>query len=93
MKKKNSVFEIVLSVLIFAFVMVWGNNAKLCAIFPIVGGAIGGGISGAGTGLSMILMRRTENVFFKLLIWLACFAGTVLICFLIAQIILSAAAA
>ena len=50
MKKKNSVFEIVLSILIFAFVMVWGNSAKLCAIFPIVGGAIGGGISGGGTG-------------------------------------------
>lgn len=88
--KKNSAFEIVLSALIFVFVMVWGNVPALCAIFPIVGGAIGGGISGGGFAISLVLMRRADSLPKKLLYWLIVFVATVLICFIIAKIVIAA---
>ena len=81
-------YEICCSVFIFAFVLTWGNSPSLCKIFPIVGGAIGGGISGMTTCMNLFLMRETKKVSFKLLIWLGMFLGTIAVCFLIAQFIL-----
>lgn len=81
-------YEIFCSVLIFAFVLTWGNIPQLCMIIPIVGGAIGGGISGLGACMSLFLMRRTKKIGLKLLVWLGMFLGTIVVCFLIAQFIL-----
>ena len=81
-------YEIFCSVLIFAFVLVWGTVPSLCRIFPIVGGAIGGGISGLGACVSLFLMKQTKNAGLKLLIWLGMFLGTIAVCFLIGQFIL-----
>lgn len=81
-------YEIFCSVLIFAFVLIWGNIPQLCMIIPIVGGAIGGGISGLGACLSLFLMRQAKNVGSKLLVWLGIFAATVVLCFLIAEFLL-----
>lgn len=81
-------YEIFCSVLIFAFVLVWGNSPQLCMIIPIVGGAIGGAISGLGTCINLLLMRKTKQVGLKLLIWLGMFFGTIMLCFLIAEFIL-----
>ena len=81
-------YEIFCSVCIFAFVLIWGNVPSLCRIFPIVGGAIGGGISGLGACVSLFLMKRTKNTGLKLLVWLGMFVATILICFLVAEFIL-----
>ena len=81
-------YEIFCSVLIFAFVLIWGNVPSLCRIFPIVGGAIGGGISGMTACMNLFLMRETKKVSFKLLIWLVMFVATILPCFLVAEFIL-----
>ena len=81
-------YEIFCSALIFAFVLIWGNVPSLCRIFPIVGGAIGGGISGMTACMNLFLMRGTKKAGFKLLIWLGMFLGTIVVCFLIAQFIL-----
>ena len=81
-------YEIFCSVLIFAFVLVWGTVPSLCRIFPIVGGAIGGGISGLGACVSLFLMKRTKNAGLKLLVWLGMFVATILLCFLVAEFIL-----
>ena len=81
-------YEIFCSVLICVFVLTWGNAPSLCRIVPIVGGAIGGGISGMTACMNLFLMRETKKVGFKLLIWLGMFLGTIAICFLIAQFIL-----
>ena len=81
-------YEIFCSVLIFAFVLIWGNVPSLCRIFPIVGGAIGGGISGLGACVSLFLMKQTKNAGLKLLVWLGMFVVTILICFLVAVSIL-----
>ena len=81
-------YEIFCSVLIFAFVLIWGNVPSLGRIFPIVGGAIGGGISGMTACMNLFLMRETKKVGFKLLIWLGMFVATILPCFLVAEFIL-----
>ena len=77
-------YELLCSLSIILFVMVWGNVPQLCAIFPIIGGAIGGGICGFLGSINLILMRQTKNVGAKLLIFLGMFLGTVLLCFFIA---------
>ena len=81
-------YEICCSALICVFVLTWGNSPSLCKIFPIVGGAIGGGISGLGACVSLFLMRRTKNAGLKLLVWLGMFVATILLCFLVAEFIL-----
>jgi hypothetical protein len=81
-------YEIFCSALIFAFVLIWGNIPDLCEIIPIVGGAIGGGISGLGACVSLFLMKRTKNAGLKLLVWLGMFVATILLCFLVAEFIL-----
>ncbi len=81
-------YEIFCSVLICAFVLIWGNAPALCKIFPIVGGAIGGGICGMTACMNLFLMRETKKVGFKLLIWLGMFVATILLCFLVAEFIL-----
>ena len=81
-------YEFFCSVLILAFVLTWGNIPQLCMIIPIVGGAIGGAISGLGACINLFLMRRMKQVGLKLLIWLGMFLGTIAVCFLIAELIL-----
>jgi hypothetical protein len=81
-------YENFCSILIFAFVLTWGNIPQLCEIIPIVGGAIGGAISGLGAITNLLLMRRVKRVGLKLLVWLGMFFATVLTCFLVAQFIL-----
>ena len=82
-------YEIICSVMIFAFIMVWGNSIALCKIVPIVGGAIGGGISGAMAFLNLTLMKSQKNIWMKLIIWLAMLAATVALCHLAAIAFLS----
>ena len=43
---KASTLDWILSALPLALIMVWGNNPALCAIVPVVGGAIGGLLGG-----------------------------------------------
>ena len=82
-------YELVCSAVICMLIMVWGNSAALCKIFPLVGGAIGGGISGGMAVVNLLMMKKSENVGKKLLIWLGILAATVLACFVIAKAILS----
>lgn len=79
-------YEIACSVLIFVLVLVWSNSTALCSIIPIIGGGIGGAISGAMGCLNLMLMKKSNNIGIKLCIWLGMLAGTFLICFLFALI-------
>lgn len=81
-------YEWVCSISIVVFILIWGNIPALCQIIPLVGGAIGGAIGGIALCLNLLLMRKVKSVWQKLLIWLGCFAGTVLVCFAIAMSIL-----
>lgn len=68
-----------------------GNVPSLIKIFPVVSGAIGGLISGIFAVVSLYVMKLTKKPHWKILIGLGFFVLTVLICYLIALAILSAA--
>jgi len=85
-------YEVFCTVLIAMFLLVWGNVPALCAIFPLVGGAIGGAIAGLGAFTNLFLMKQTKGVGKKLLVWLGMFLGTVAACFLVAILLLLALA-
>ena len=87
-------YEIFLAILPLLFLLTWGNSPALCAIFPVVGGAIGGAIGGAlggaGSMLSLILMKNAKPIGKKLLIGVSIFVATLLVSFLLALLVLSA---
>ncbi|MCM1546441.1 MAG: hypothetical protein NC033_05335 [Clostridiales bacterium] len=83
-------YEIVLAVLPFVLIMVWGNSVALCRIVPVIGGAIGGGISGGLSVLGLFFMRSAKPVWLKILIGLAAIGLTFGICCGIGYAVLSA---
>lgn len=83
-------YEYVLAVLPLLFNLIWGNVVALFEIFPVVGGAIGGAIGGVGFVLSLLLMRKTNQWWAKILIGLVIFAACVMISYGIALLFLSA---
>ena len=82
---KATWYEIALAIIPFLFLMIWGNNPSLCAIFPVVGGAIGGALGGAAAFISLFCMRKQKSILFKLLIGVAVLAVTVLIAYFAAS--------
>lgn len=80
---KSLWYEYVLAIIPFAFIIVWGNSPQLCAILPVVGGAIGGAISGALGFFSMSTMKSTNNPLKKVLIGLGFFVASIAVCTLI----------
>ena len=82
-------YEYVLAIMIAPFIIAWGNSVPLCRIFPIVGGAIGGGIGGAFLVLSFYLMLKVRKPIYKVLIGLGMFALAVFVAHIVALIILS----
>lgn len=83
-------YEFVLAALPFVFLIVWGNNPALCAIFPVVGGAIGGALGGVAAVVSLLFTKKTNSAIKKLLIALGVFAVTILAAFVVALLILQA---
>ena len=75
-------YEILCSVLIAAIVYIWSHVPSLMQIFPIIGGAVGGFISGLFAMFNLIAMRYVSNVWPKLLIWFGFLCVTILVCFL-----------
>lgn len=82
-------YEYVLSVIPFVFVMIWGNIPFLCEIVPIVGGAIGGLISGAFVVIGLFVMKSVRPIWLKIVVALLNFGVTFLLCYLVALAILS----
>lgn len=87
---KTTAIEYILAILPLIFVIVWGNSPYLCSIFPVVGGAIGGGIAGLVGALGILFMKKTNSLIRKILVGLIAFAIAVLICFIVVVAILSA---
>lgn len=61
-------YDYVLAIIPLILVLVWGNSVYLCTIIPIVGGALGGAISGLCCGISLMLMAKQENFTIKIVI-------------------------
>ncbi len=85
-------YEYILAILPFILIIIWGNVGALCKIVPVVGGAIGGLISGIFSMLSLFVIIRVRQVWLKILIAIAALGLTFLACYLVALIILSIAA-
>ena len=86
-------YEIILALLPFLFIVTWGNSPALCAIFPVVGGAIGGFIGGLGLVLSRMAMKSQRNPIGKILMGLGVFAATVFVAFIVGVVIVLSIAA
>lgn len=73
-------YEYILFVLPFILIMVWGNSVVLCSIIPVVGGAIGGAISGGMGVVSLSLMKRQSNPLVKVLVGIGMLVAIFVIC-------------
>lgn len=83
-------YEIVLCIWPIILTLTWGNIPALCAIVPIVGGAIGGGIGGLFSVLGLYFIRSVEPLWLKIVIAIASLAITFGICCGIGYALLSA---
>ncbi|MBQ8746426.1 MAG: hypothetical protein IJZ08_00990 [Clostridia bacterium] len=85
---KTKWYEIVLSGLPLAFLMAWGNSPALCAVFPVVGGAIGGALGGLLSSWSLLLIKKIESIALKILTGIGMTVLTMLCGFVIALLLL-----
>ena len=83
-------YDIVLALPGFILILVWGNSVSLCSILPVVGGAIGGGLSAVLAFITFIAIKSTNKIWLKILIALAGAAVTFLICCGIGEAIVAA---
>lgn len=89
-------YDILLSLLPFILVLIWGNSRYLVNIVPIIGGVIGGGLgggigglfSGLGAAINVFLSRNIKNIWLKIALTILVTGLTFLICYLIALIII-----
>ena len=85
-------YELVMYILTFVLILVWGNSPELCAIVPVLGGALGGLISAAIILAGLGISRKVKNGLVKFLISLGTLVVTFVACFLGAMLLLSALA-
>lgn len=86
--EKPKWYEIVLALIPFLLVLVWGNSVSLCEIVPVVGGLIGGAISALLAFSCFVVMRNIRSVVLKILVAVIFTALSFLICWFIALLIL-----
>lgn len=84
-------YEILLCIFPLLLTLIWGNSRALCAIIPIVGGAIGGAIGGLFSMLGLFGIKSVKPIWLKILIAFASFAITFGICYGIGFAIVTAA--
>ena len=85
-------YELVMYILTFMLILTWGSSPELCAIVPVLGGALGGLISAAIIMAGLTISRRVKNSLVKFLISLGVLVVTFVACFLGALLLLSAMA-
>ena len=81
---KTKWYELLLAILPFFFLITWGNSQTLCAIFPVVGGAIGGGLGAFCAVVSLSFMKKQSSPIFKVLIGIIAAIATIFIAFILA---------
>jgi len=81
-------YETALAVIPIVFLLTWGNSPDLCAIFPVVGGALGGLLGAVGGILSMVFMKRQKNPLVKLLVGIGAAAATIFAAYLLAMVLI-----
>lgn len=84
-------YEIMLCIIPFILNLIWGNSVALCKIIPIVGGAIGGAISGIFTIAGLVFIKKANTIFMKLLAFLIVLVASFGVCAGIGYLILNLA--
>ncbi len=83
-------YEIVLAIIPFVLILIWGNVVALCEIVPVVGGLIGGAISGAFSAVGLYFIKKADKWWLKILIALAAVGVTFGVCCAIGYAIVGA---
>ena len=68
--------------------MVWGSVRSLCLIIPIVGGAVGGAVYFTVAFIAMVIIKKTNNLALKFLIWFAALVVAFVVGFLIVLLVI-----
>ncbi|MGN1295802.1 MAG: hypothetical protein ACI4U5_05280 [Bacilli bacterium] len=76
-------YEIIMALIPFILILIWGNSYALCSLLPVVGGMIGGGISGLFSALMVVFLRKVDKLYLKIIICVVITLITFLICFLV----------
>lgn len=82
-------YEIVIAVCILCIGIVLGNS-PFAAVFPLVGGALGGAISGVMAVLALMVVKPIPKVPVKLLVGIGLLALTFFICHIVGLLFLAA---
>lgn len=83
-------YECVLAIMPFLLVILWSNSLALCSIVPVVGGALGGAISGMFGVLSLTSMKNKSNIVIKVLIGMGMLVACFFVCALLGVVMVSA---
>ena len=86
--EKTGALIYIIAILPIIFVCVWGNVPQSVEIFPVVGGAIGGGVSALISFGAVVIAKGMKQKWLRPLIALAGAVVAVLACWLIALLIL-----
>ncbi len=84
-------YEIVLSLLPFVLVLIWGNSVALCSVIPVIGGAIGGLVSGIFSITNIYIIKNVKSLWLKIVISIAAVAAAFLVCWGIGAAIIGSA--
>jgi hypothetical protein len=78
-------YEIVISIIPLLFALVWGNSPALCAIFPLLGGALGGALGALFSMMALLLAKKQPKLITKILTALGVDVVALLVSFLLAM--------
>ena len=76
-------YEYILVLLPFIVIITWGNCPRLCSFVPIIGGFIGGVLSFICSLITLVYIRRSNSLVFKIVFSLIMLSFSLFICSLI----------
>ena len=79
MDKGAAWYEIGACALMWIVMLVWGIVPNLYAIWPVLGGALGGALHAILALTAMLGMKSTKNIALKFAIWLGVFIGSMIL--------------
>jgi hypothetical protein len=79
MVKGAAWYEIAACALMWIVMLVWGIVPNLYAIWPVLGGALGGALHAILALTAMLGMKSTKNIALKFAIWLGVFIGSMIL--------------
>lgn len=80
-------YAYVFAIVSFLIPLVWGNSAALCAIIPLLGGALGGALGGVMAVLTVVLSKQIKTHPLRILFCIGMLVGHVLLSYIIVVII------